>query len=325
MRHSTIAIPLLTTTLATPISTVSDTPLPVLLWHGLGDSYASDGINGIVALIQGTNPGTFVYPIRLEEDPSADSRASFFGNATDQIAKVCADIAKHPILSSAPALDALGFSQGGIFLRGYAQRCAKPPLRSLVTFGTPHNGISEFQNCADTDWFCKGWTGALKTNTWSANVQSHVIPAQYYRDIDPATGNPSDGYIESSNLLADLNNERSIKNKTYAKNLAELEKFVMYEFADDVTVIPKASEWFAEYNETNMQVTPLKKRPLYKEDWIGLKALDEKDGLVFKTVPGGHMQLEDKMLREAFKTYFGPARKNKSLAALVSKGENLEL
>lgn len=37
--------------------------------------------------------------------------------------------------------DGIGFSQGGLFLRAYAERCNDPPLKTLVTFGSPHNGM----------------------------------------------------------------------------------------------------------------------------------------------------------------------------------------
>jgi palmitoyl-protein thioesterase len=318
-------ITLISVAITSPIPEVDDTPLPVLIWHGLGDNYAADGINDVVELIQTVNEGTFVYPIRVAEDPSSDRSGSFLGNTTEQIQKVCDDIAAHPILSTAPAIDALGFSQGGIFLRAYAQRCNNPPIRSLVTFGSPHNGISDYQACGSTDWLCKGAMALLHSNTWSGFVQSRLVPAQYYREVDPETGLASDDYLEHSNLLADLNNERLLKNKTYADNIAKMEKFVMYQFADDTTVIPKESEWFAEVNETSVKVTPLKDRPIYKQDWIGLKKLDQKGGLVFKTAPGGHMQLSEEVLSEAFKEYFGPETSSKKSPALVSQGINLEL
>lgn len=299
------ALPLISTAAS------DDTPLPVILWHGLGDNYAADGISEVVSLIEETNPGTFVYPISLADDASGDRSASFFGNTTEQIAQVCADIAAHPILSSAPALDAVGFSQGGLFLRAYVERCNSPPVRSLVTFGSPHNGIADFASCGPTDWLCKGGMALLRGQPWSSFVQSKLVPAQYYRDVDPETGRPSDSYLEFSNLLADINNERALKNKQYAKNIAKMENFVLYEFANDTTVLPKESEWFAEVNVTSAEVTPLKKRAIYKEDWLGLRALDEKGGLIFKTAPGQHMQLTDEVLVDAFKTYFGPEKSGK--------------
>jgi palmitoyl-protein thioesterase len=305
-----------------------DTPLPVVLWHGLGDNYAADGINDVAALIEETYPGTFVYPVRLADDPSSDRSASFLGNTTEQIEKVCADIAAHPILSTAPAIDALGFSQGGLFLRAYVERCNTPPVRSLVTFGSPHNGIADYAPCGTTDWLCKGAMALLHTNTWSSFVQSRLVPAQYYRSVDPETGLPSDSYLEFSNLLADINNERALKNKAYAKNIATMEHFVLYEFANDTTVLPKESEWFAEVNVTSSEITPLKKRALYKEDWLGLRELDEKGGLIFKTAPGGHMQLGEEVLVDAFKTYFGPSnggKKESETAEFVLEVGSLEL
>ena len=91
----------------------NDTPLPLIIWHGLGDKFDNEGLASIGALAEEVNPGTLTYIIRLDENPSNDRSATFFGNVTTQIEKVCADLARHPILSTAPAVDALGFSQGG--------------------------------------------------------------------------------------------------------------------------------------------------------------------------------------------------------------------
>jgi hypothetical protein len=52
-------------------------------------------------------------------------------------------------------------------------------------------------------------------------------------------------------------------------------------------------------------VVPLQERALYKEDWLGLKGLDEQGRLDFKSVPGQHMQLTNKILERTFKEYFG--------------------
>jgi palmitoyl-protein thioesterase len=303
-----------------PVSSSSDdeddNPLPLIIWHGLGDNYAAEGLAQVAELAQEVNPGTFTYIIRLDDDSSADRSATFFGNVTVQIEKVCADLAAHPILSTAPAVDALGFSQGGQFLRGYIERCNFPPVRSLVTFGSQHNGISEFQSCGATDWLCKGAEGLLRSSTWSSFVQSRLVPAQYFRDP-----NQYDSYLEFSNFLADINNERTLKNQTYKENLEKLERFIMYMFEDDTTVVPKQSSWFADVNGT--EVTELRKRDIYKDDWIGLKALDEKGGLVFETTPGGHMTLTDKLLAKVFKENYGPFGKSFEKAVAYAFQEEL--
>lgn len=301
---------LITSTYAAATPKSSDDPLPLIIWHGLGDQYDSEGLNEVAQLAEKTNPGTYTYIVRLDKDPGTDKTATFLGNLTEQIAQVCEQISADPILSSAPGINALGFSQGGQFLRGYIERCNNPPVKNLVTYGSQHNGINKYQECGSSDWICKGWVGLLKSNTWSSYVQSKVVPAQYFRSTDETTGEASEDYLEYSNFLADINNERAKKNETYAKNIASLENFVMYIFDDDVTVIPKESGWFAEVDLDSKEVTSLRDRKIYKEDWIGLKKLDEKGGLTFKTTEGAHMQLSDKDLVNVFKTYFAPPTSN---------------
>ena len=286
-----------------------DQPLPVIIWHGLGDSADGKGLKEIAEMLDEVHPGTYTFMISLAGSAgSADRQASFFGNVTEQVDSVCHLLAKDNILRTAPAVDALGFSQGGVFLRGYVERCTDwaPKVRSLVTFGAPHNGIAEFQKCASaTDWICRGANALLKSSSvWSDFIQSRLVPAQYYRDTKDF-----DSYLEHSNYLADINNERAPKNATYAENLAQLERFVMILFGGDKTLIPKESAWFAEFNETGNTVTPLRNRPIYEEDWIGLKKLDKQGGLKFVKISGEHMQFSDKDLRRLFGTYFGPEGK----------------
>ena len=223
-------------------------------------------------------------------------------------------MAADPVLSTAPAINALGFSQGGQFLRGYVERCNNPPVANLVTFGSQHNGIAEFQSCDEGDWVCRGFQGVLKGNTWSGFVQNRLVPAQYYRDPEDL-----ENYLNYSNFLADINNEREDKNETYKENLKKLEKFVMYVFEEDTTVVPRQSGWFSEYNMTSNQETKLQDRQLYKEDWLGLKWLDDNDRLVFKNTSGAHMHLSDKILKEVFLEYFSLADSRTALEAQVAE------
>lgn len=238
-------------------------------------------------------------------DPNADQRATFWGDVNAQIDQLCTEITAHPILSTSPALDALGFSQGGQFLRGFVERCSdSPPVRSLVTFGSQHNGISEFSECAPTNWLCRGAMALLRGNVWGDYVQHNLVPAQYYRPPEQ-----NEQYLEHSNFLADINNERAEKSLEYKKNLAKLENFVMFLFEEDKTVIPKETSWFSEVNGT--EVTPLRSRQIYNEDWIGLKTLDRRGGLHFRSTPGEHMRLEEGLLNDTFLEFFGPLKKSK--------------
>ncbi|KAJ5549402.1 hypothetical protein N7513_006636 [Penicillium frequentans] len=280
---------------------VDTTQLPLVIWHGLGDDFERDGLNSVADLAKTTNPGTYVHIIRLEETGSGDRQATFFGNVSAQLETVCAQLASDPILSTAPAINALGFSQGGQFLRGYVERCNTPAVHNLVTFGSQHNGISEFQSCGMSDWFCNAAESLLRAGTWTDFVQSHVVPAQYFRDPEEL-----EPYLENSAFLADINNEREEKQEDYKRRLSTLNGFAMYMFENDTVAVPKESAHFADFNSTDGTVTPLQKRKIYTEDWIGLKVLDQQDKLDFRTIPGEHMQLSEDVLEKAFKDFFGP-------------------
>lgn len=284
----------------TPAKPATATPLPLVIWHGLGDDFERDGLAEVASLANTTNPGTHVHIIRLAEDGNGDRQATFFGNVTEQLATVCDQLAADPILRDSPAINALGFSQGGQFLRGYIERCNNPPVRNLVTFGSQHNGISEFESCGLSDWFCNAAETVLRSGTWLSFVQSRVVPAQYFRDPEDM-----DAYLENSNFLADINNERAVKEE-YKTRLATLNAFVMYMFEDDTVVVPKETAHFAEVNATDGTVTPLAERAIYQEDWLGLRVLDEAKKLFFRTTPGQHMRIKDETLKGVFKEFFGP-------------------
>ena len=194
-------------------------------------------------------------------------------------------------------------------MRAYAERCNDPPVKNLVTFGSQHNGISDFENCNENSWnefACQAWDGVLKSQTWSSLVQSRLVPAQYFRD----PGQDLEDYLAYSNFLADVNNERAVKNATYKENLRGLDRFVMYMFSEDVTVVPKESAHFDDVVGTGEEakITKLKDRQLYKEDWLGLRDLDEKGRLEFRVAEGGHMQITDELLRAVFEIMYGTGK-----------------
>lgn len=299
-------------------ATTSSDPLPLIIWHGLGDRFDSDGLHSIGDLAATVHPNTSVYYIRTADTSDGDRTNTFLGDLNVYLDAVCDALQAEPSLLNPTTgelrpVDALGFSQGGQFLRGLLQRCAPLRIRSLVTFGSQHNGIVALKGCGAGDFVCKGAFALMRASMWTGYVQSHVVPAQYFRPVDPATGEAVEQYLEKSGWLADVNNERvEERKKVYAERLARLEKFVMVVWEEDSIVVPRESGWFAEVNATDGKVTHVRDRRLYKEDWLGLKKLDEKDGLVFLSIPGDHMHLNETMLVKTFKKYYGPAKKSGS-------------
>ncbi|KAF8453993.1 palmitoyl-protein thioesterase 1 [Terfezia claveryi] len=280
---------------------------PLIIWHGLGDTYANPALQSLADIYTDIYPDAPTHIIALSPNPSSDRTSTFFGHLPTQLSQVCTALLSLPPPFATSRLNLLGLSQGGQFLRALIQTCPFPhPPANLITFGSQHSGISKFlPSCAPADWTCKSAGALLERKKWSSWAQHNIVPAQYFRD--PAD---LDTYLEHSEFLADINNERTLKNDTYKERLVRLDRFVMYLFEDDKTVFPKESSWFDDVDGGTGLPVKLRHRSIYTEDWLGLKQLDDKGALVFKTMPGEHMRLTDGIVRDAFKKYFAPVNNN---------------
>jgi len=68
----------------------------------------------------------------------------------------------------------------------------------------------------------------------------------------------------------------------------------MVTFLQDTMVQPIESERFEFYAPgQDKTIVPLKESPIYKEDWIGLKTLDEANKLKFLEVEGDHLKFTE--------------------------------
>merc|ERR1739845_87730 len=91
------------------------------MWHGMGDNCCLPfSMGSIKALIEKEIPGVFVYSIEIGGNMLMDEFHGFFGNANAQVKQVCADLKNQPELAN--GFNALGFSQGGQFMRAYVER-----------------------------------------------------------------------------------------------------------------------------------------------------------------------------------------------------------
>lgn len=287
-------------------------PHPLVIWHGLGDSAHSEGIDSFMSQLKEAFPGLYVHSVTQDaSSDSEDRRQGFFGHVNDQVHKACEQLAA--IQELRDGFDAIGFSQGGQFLRAYVQRCNKPKVRNLVTFGSQHMGIADLPACGPTDLLCRVAEAALRGGIYTDYAQSHLVSAQYYRN--PKDPKAFAAYLEKNEFIKDINNEGGKVNTTYAKNLASLENFVMLMFDKDTTVEPKQSSWFASYpirNDTDSaregdpnEPTPLRQSSIYMEDRIGLKKLDQRGSLVMELCHGIHMQIDPACQLKVFGKYIG--------------------
>lgn len=111
-------------------------------------------------------------------------------------------------------------------------------------------------------------------------------------------------YLSANHFLPSINNEvAETRNQTYAHNLTSLNKLVLVLFTEDKTVVPKESAWFGSEAETldsmgqkvfstaDDSKIPMRLQPLYQEDWIGLRKLDERGDVIFEACLGEHMEM----------------------------------
>ncbi|WFC98908.1 palmitoyl-protein hydrolase [Malassezia yamatoensis] len=282
-------------------------PLPVVIWHGLGDSAYSPFLLGMKDDVQKMYPGIYVHLVAIEPSLFADQRATIFGNVNCQINKVHRQLSQIPELQY--GFDAVGFSQGGQFLRGYVERFNSPRVRNLITFGSQHMGITNLHTCAPMDAICHTVHGILMGGVYTDYAQNSVVTAQYFRDT--RTKQQFDLYQHNNHFLHDINNEGIDRNATYKANLQRLDKFVMIQFTEESTVIPAASSWFEACVDPDHRegftdrIVPLRSTDLYQEDWIGLRALDRKGALTFQKCEGRHMNIDSECFVKIFGQYVG--------------------
>ncbi|KAF7729449.1 hypothetical protein EC973_004429 [Apophysomyces ossiformis] len=278
----------------------------------MGDDCCNpESMGRVVDHLQHLLPATFIHSVRVGDSADEDRNAGFFGVIREQASNqslvsevdakkrrnlfqvdvVCNQLAVIPELAN--GFNAIGFSQGGLFLRAYVEQCNQPPVRRLITFGSPHAGVSDVPNCVNQyDLKCLLMRSIVRRGVYTSYVQHRVVQAQYFKDFKRY-----EDYLGSNIFLPDLNNELSQKNQTYANRLAQLDVFVMIRFAEDTMLKPAETSWFWTLDEED-NLIPLEEQDLYHQDWLGLKRLHQEGRLKFLVSPGRHMQISDDYLEK---------------------------
>jgi len=286
---------------------------PVVIWHGMGASCCKRGKTEVITKHLEEKLGVYVLSITTGGSESEQVYAGFYGNLSAQVQSVCAIIAGQEELQG--GFNGVGLSQGGLFLRAVVEQCqhSGPRMKTLVTLGAPHQGVMNVPLCNGMEhksrwspayWACSSMQAALHWGAYLPWVRDHIVQAQYFRDPH----NLGD-YLSRNVFLPDLNNEGGDRHPGYANNLAKLERLALFRFAEDFTVVPRDSAWFAAYYEDDL--VQMRDTDLYKEDHIGLKRLDLAGRLDHGTLPGYHMQFT---LQEFDDLIVGPYLTANSLA-----------
>ncbi|XP_025111565.1 palmitoyl-protein thioesterase 1-like [Pomacea canaliculata] len=269
------------------IVTASQT-VPVVLWHGMGDSCCNPlSMGSIKDLIEKQIPGVYVHSLEIGSSIVEDMENGFLMNVNDQVDVVCKQLNNDTKLAS--GYNSVGFSQGGQFLRAVAQRCPSPPMFNLISVGGQHQGVYGFPRCpGDNITLCNFVREMLNYGAYTSFVQDHLVQAEYWHD--PLN---EEEYVQKSIFLADINQEKVV-NPSYRENLLKLKNLALVMFLQDTMVDPKESEWFGFYVPGQAkEIMPLTQTKLWLEDRLGLQKLNDTGRLHFLSSDSDHLRFTD--------------------------------
>ncbi|KAA0710346.1 Palmitoyl-protein thioesterase 1 [Triplophysa tibetana] len=279
-------------------SWASNDTIPLVIWHGMGDSCCNPlSMGSIKKMVEEEVPGIYVLSLMIGNSVLQDTENGFLMDVNAQVSFVCNQLDQDPKLKA--GYNAMGFSQGSQFLRAVAQRCPYPPMKTLISVGGQHQGVYGLPRCpGESSRICDWIRKELNSGAYTDAVQKHLVQAQYWHD--PLN---DDLYKKYSLFLADINQERGV-NETYKKNLMSLKTFVMVKFLQDTMVDPVDSEWFGFYKPGQAkELETLQESAIFKEDRLGLAEMDKAGKLVFLSTDGDHLQFTREWFNEKLLPY----------------------
>lgn len=265
-------------------------PTPVVMWHGMGDTCCNPmSLGHIQKWIEREVPGVYVHSLKFGKTVIQDEESGFLTPVNKQVEEACATIKNDEKLKN--GYNAVGFSQGGQFLRAVAQRCPDPPMKNLVSVGGQHQGVYGIPQCeklpAVFQFLCTMGREAISAIVYTGLVQDHLVQAQYWHD--PLH---HDKYVQHSQFIAEINNEGPSPKDEYAQNLMKLQKLVLVMFEDDNMVEPRESSHFKFYKEgQSKEVVDFNESSLGLKDT--LQKMRDEGKIDYLSTPGDHLQFTE--------------------------------
>lgn len=290
-------------------------PWPIVVYRGLNSSCCERSTLDMVQQLKAYYPRTYIISPALSSSAEDDRQRSLFDSLDLQISQLCQRFADDKRL--AEGFIGIGLSQGGLILRGVLERCNRPPMRRLITLGSPHGGFSRLPSCSlhymkplidslqqrvrllkwlPDSWLCRSLQRLAEELAYSRPFQLSIIPAQYYRDPDRLAS-------YRNIFLADINNEFEPRNATYKRNVESLEALVAVRFEQDALLYPSYSAWFAYDNPRRGKDFNITSLPIYQQDWIGLDKLHRQGKLELLSLPGSHLDFPSDYVNRTLSRY----------------------
>lgn len=264
------------------------TYVPVVFLHGMGDSGSNPGMKSICKTASDKYPGLHSVCSNV-----ANGMSSITTELHKQLDEFTAEVRTNPLLKD--GFTAVGLSQGNLVIRAYIEKINDPPVHKFVSICGPNNGVGTCPKNLLFDSVCPVWK--------LAKYSAPIAFADYWKD-----SRDESGYLAKSRFLADLNNEKEQKNATYKANFASLTKLVLVEALNDTMVVPHASESFGfwKWGESgkHAEILSMRDTVAYKDDYIGLRTLDEADKIDTLTYEGDHLRFSSEFWSSSILPYF---------------------
>jgi palmitoyl-protein thioesterase len=252
------------------------TTYPIAILHGIGDSCKFDGLTHLTHYLKNK--------LNVEVECIEIGNGfitSWFRNFTKQADEACNKIKSDRRFQK--KFNIFGISQGALIGRYIIQKCKMPgKVANYLSIDSPQMGIGVLPKIV-CGFICDWINSLFYKVVYSDYSQANLGAAAFFK-------NPFDyeSYLLYSSFLADLNNEREIKNPDYKKRFMKLEKAMFVKNANDTVIIPKESSWF-EFFDRDMNLVKLVDSDFYVNDYIGLRYLNEANRVQFVEWQGDHV------------------------------------
>jgi len=277
--------------------------LPIFFMHGVNDNH--NEFDGMQENIRQIDPNVTMYSLPVCDDTA--SYANLWNQGLQVMDRMRERIALAPeIYKDGYVL--LSHSQGALTARTVVERMDDHNIHTFIglagpqvgEFGIPDSpGENKYLEPAKVgkDLVFELVFSGLKADAF----QQWLSFANYWYDPRPSyglVGTPYKDYLEGNTFLPVFNNDPNrgtqgpVKKKDdaegarYKTNLLRLKQAVFTAGTTDNMIIPYNSGVWETYGPDGKTIVPLKSTPLWTEDWLGLRQLDESGRLTLKVGDG---------------------------------------